>query len=114
MKFHEFSSKTRMRESPTFVMVLEVSHLSCFKCKVKRWPHNGAFAGCGKSSQVPQILLRDVLKNKGVIACTQPRRIAASALATRVAHEMGVTLGEEVSLEIRAFCYPLLAVVKWR
>lgn len=31
-----------------------------------------------------------------VIACTQPRRVAATSVSARVAVEMGVSLGEEV------------------
>ena len=35
--------------------------------------------------------------NEGnVIVCTQPRRVAATSVATRVAVEMGTSLGEEV------------------
>jgi HrpA-like RNA helicase len=34
------------------------------------------------------------------IACTQPRRLAATALAGRVSMEMGVNLGEEVGYQI--------------
>ncbi|VVD01214.1 unnamed protein product [Leptidea sinapis] len=47
--------------------------------------------GCGKSTQIPQIILDDALCNgKGAnlkILVTQPRRIAASSLAMRVAKE---------------------------
>ena len=32
------------------------------------------------------------------IGCTQPRRVAAMSVAARVAHEMGVKLGNEVSV----------------
>ena len=32
-----------------------------------------------------------------VIACTQPRRVAATSVATRVAQEVGTLLGDEVS-----------------
>lgn len=35
------------------------------------------------------------------IACTQPRRVAATSIASRVAEEMDVTLGEEVGYTIR-------------
>jgi hypothetical protein len=31
-----------------------------------------------------------------VVACTQPRRVAATSVATRVAEEVGSVLGDEV------------------
>jgi ATP-dependent RNA helicase DDX35 len=34
--------------------------------------------------------------NGNVIACTQPRRVAATSVATRVAEEVGTLLGDEV------------------
>lgn len=37
----------------------------------------------------------------GQVACTQPRRVAAMSVATRVAQELDVTLGEEVGYTIR-------------
>jgi HrpA-like RNA helicase len=46
--------------------------------------------GCGKSTQLPQLLLEDAV-SKGLpcrIVCAQPRRLAATALAERVAQEM--------------------------
>lgn len=50
--------------------------------------------GCGKSTQVPQFLLEDVLlrQERGEscqIVCTQPRRLAATSLAARVSQELG-------------------------
>jgi HrpA-like RNA helicase len=36
-----------------------------------------------------------------MIACTQPRRVAAMSVAARVAEEMDVKLGEEVGYSIR-------------
>lgn len=32
-----------------------------------------------------------------MVACTQPRRVAATSVATRVAEEVGSVLGDEVS-----------------
>ncbi|KAJ0174608.1 hypothetical protein K1T71_009716 [Dendrolimus kikuchii] len=61
--------------------------------------------GCGKSTQVPQILLDDaILNNRGAnvkILVTQPRRIAASSLATRVSEERGEVIGQSVGYAIR-------------
>ncbi|CAI5731789.1 unnamed protein product [Peronospora destructor] len=50
--------------------------------------------GCGKSTQVPQFLLEDLLLSetggaRGQIVCTQPRRLAAISLAERVSEELG-------------------------
>ncbi|KAH0627943.1 hypothetical protein JD844_008535 [Phrynosoma platyrhinos] len=50
--------------------------------------------GSGKSTQVPHFLLEDLLNNeqnlnKCNIVCTQPRRISAVSLATRVCEELG-------------------------
>jgi pre-mRNA-splicing factor ATP-dependent RNA helicase DHX15/PRP43 len=54
--------------------------------------------GSGKTTQVPRLLLEAGFQR---IACTQPRRIAAVSVATRVAHEMDVRLGELVGYTIR-------------
>lgn len=54
--------------------------------------------GCGKSTQVPQYLLKAGF-NK--IACTQPRRIACIALSKRVAYETLNEYGSEVGYQIR-------------
>ncbi|HXC36533.1 MAG TPA: helicase-related protein, partial [Candidatus Acidoferrales bacterium] len=57
--------------------------------------------GSGKSTQVPQMLLRHGLLDRGQVVILQPRRLAARLLAARVAHELGVTLGNEVGYQIR-------------
>uniref|UniRef100_A0A915Q1Z1 ATP-dependent RNA helicase n=1 Tax=Setaria digitata TaxID=48799 RepID=A0A915Q1Z1_9BILA len=54
--------------------------------------------GCGKSTQVPQYLL-DAGYDR--IACTQPRRIAAMALARRVAYETLNEYGSKIAYQIR-------------
>ncbi len=57
--------------------------------------------GSGKSTQVPQMLLRHGLLGAGEVVVLQPRRLAARMLARRVAEEVGCELGEEVGYQIR-------------
>jgi len=57
--------------------------------------------GSGKSTQVPQMLLKHGLLGDGQVVVLQPRRLAARLLAARVAHELGVKLGGEVGYQIR-------------
>ena len=57
--------------------------------------------GSGKSTQVPQMLLKHGLLGDGQVVVLQPRRLAARLLAARVAQELGVKLGEEVGYQIR-------------
>jgi HrpA-like RNA helicase len=53
--------------------------------------------GSGKTTQIPQLLLEAGLAGqRGLIGCTQPRRVAAVTVARRVADEMGVQLGQQV------------------
>ncbi|CAI7871026.1 unnamed protein product [Closterium sp. NIES-53] len=58
--------------------------------------------GSGKTTQIPQYLVEAGWAAGGrVVACTQPRRVAAQMVASRVAEEMGVGLGERVGYSIR-------------
>ncbi|PSK59268.1 pre-mRNA-splicing factor ATP-dependent RNA helicase PRP43 [Elsinoe australis] len=59
--------------------------------------------GSGKTTQIPQFVLFDDLPQQEgkLVACTQPRRVAAMSVAQRVAQEMDVELGEEVGYSIR-------------
>jgi len=57
--------------------------------------------GSGKSTQVPQMLLKHGLLGAGQVVVLQPRRLAARLLAARVASELGVKLGEEAGYQIR-------------
>lgn len=57
--------------------------------------------GSGKSTQVPQMLLRHRLLGAGQVVILQPRRLAARLLAARVASEMKVPLGREVGYQVR-------------
>ena len=58
--------------------------------------------GSGKSTQVPQYLHESGWTNEDYsIAVTQPRRVAATSVANRVAEEMGTFMGREVGFAIR-------------
>ncbi|KAK3681444.1 P-loop containing nucleoside triphosphate hydrolase protein [Podospora appendiculata] len=58
--------------------------------------------GSGKTTQIPQYLHEAGFNDGGLkIACTQPRRVAAMSVASRVADEMGVKVGHEVGYSIR-------------
>ena len=70
--------------------------------------------GSGKTTQVPQILFEDAIRNgKGGscnVICTQPRRIAASSVARRVAQErkepLRATIGYHVRFDFKLPYHP--------
>src|SRR5690606_29643247 len=57
--------------------------------------------GSGKTTQLPKLCLAAGRGAGGMIACTQPRRIAARAVARRVAEELQVPLGGAVGFQVR-------------
>ena len=57
--------------------------------------------GSGKTTQLPKICLALGRGSKGLIGHTQPRRIAASSTAKRIAQELGTPLGEHVGYKVR-------------
>ena len=58
--------------------------------------------GSGKSTQIPQFIYETGYTNCfGQIVITQPRRVAARSLSTRLAEELNVQLGDEVGYQIR-------------
>lgn len=58
--------------------------------------------GSGKTTQLPKIAIEMGRGTEGRrIGCTQPRRIAATSVARRVAEELQVELGREVGYQIR-------------
>ena len=58
--------------------------------------------GSGKTTQIPQFLYENgYCNNNKKICITQPRRVAAMSVASRVAYEMGVKCGHEVGYSIR-------------
>ena len=57
--------------------------------------------GSGKTTQLPKICLELGRGVNGLIAHTQPRRLAARSVATRIAEELNTPLGEKVGFKIR-------------
>lgn len=57
--------------------------------------------GSGKTTQLPKLCLAAGRGVAGMIGCTQPRRIAARAVATRVAQELHSELGTTVGYQVR-------------
>ena len=57
--------------------------------------------GSGKTTQLPKLCLELGRGVAGTIGHTQPRRIAARAVAERVAEELGVPLGGVVGYQVR-------------
>eukprot|EP00056_Hartaetosiga_gracilis_P002711 m.56080 g.56080 ORF g.56080 m.56080 type:complete len:696 (+) comp11171_c0_seq4:53-2140(+) len=58
--------------------------------------------GSGKSTQIPQYLYEAGWCNAGKsVACLQPRRVAATSVAQRVAEERGETVGQTVGYCVR-------------
>ncbi len=57
--------------------------------------------GSGKTTQLPKICLEMGRGVDGMIAHTQPRRLAARSVANRIAEELDTPLGEKVGFKIR-------------
>ncbi|HVV88191.1 MAG TPA: ATP-dependent RNA helicase HrpA [Kofleriaceae bacterium] len=57
--------------------------------------------GSGKTTQLPKICLAMGRGAHGFIGCTQPRRIAATSVAARVAAELDTELGDVVGYKVR-------------
>src|SRR6266403_1214631 len=57
--------------------------------------------GSGKSTQLPQYCLESGRGTDALIAHTQPRRLAARALAARIAEEVGQPVGRSIGFRVR-------------
>ncbi|GAB2501804.1 ATP-dependent RNA helicase HrpA [Lysobacter humi (ex Lee et al. 2017)] len=57
--------------------------------------------GSGKTTQIPKLCIAAGRGAAGMIGCTQPRRIAARAVARRVAEELQVPMGGAVGYQVR-------------
>ena len=71
--------------------------------------------GSGKTTQLTQYIAEAGFATaRGKIACTQPRRVAATSVAKRVAKEFGCALGQEVGYTIRfENCTSARTVIKY-
>ncbi|MCJ1472591.1 hypothetical protein MMC13_001240 [Lambiella insularis] len=82
-----------------------------YRAKVLEIVNNNTYSiivgatGSGKTTQVPQILLEQAIQNRTAAACniicTQPRRIAATSVAKRVAEERAERLQASVGYHVR-------------
>ncbi|CDR96012.1 DEAH box RNA helicase, putative [Babesia bigemina] len=83
--------------------------LPVFKCREELLSYIGEFqvmvvvgeTGSGKTTQLAQFLYEAGYSKRGVIGCTQPRRVAAVSVCQRVASEMGSRVGDLVGYSIR-------------
>lgn len=58
--------------------------------------------GSGKTTQIPRFVYEaGICSSDKAIVCTQPRRVAAISVATRVAEEMDIDLGNEIGYRVR-------------
>ena len=57
--------------------------------------------GSGKTTQLPKICLEAGLGRSGLIGHTQPRRLAASSVAARIAEELGTEVGKGIGFQVR-------------
>jgi ATP-dependent helicase HrpA len=61
----------------------------------------GGETGSGKTTQLPKICIAAGRGERGLIGHTQPRRLAATSVARRIAEELGSPLGTDVGYKIR-------------
>jgi len=57
--------------------------------------------GSGKTTQLPKVCLQAGLGRKGMIGHTQPRRLAARTVSSRIAEELGGKVGHAVGYQVR-------------
>jgi len=90
-----------MRAMPERLPIYEIEHDLVSSLQATKRLVLQAPTGSGKSTQVPQMLLKHGLLGNGQCVILQPRRLAARLLASRVASELGVPLGREVGYQVR-------------
>lgn len=79
------------------------------------WCSSGE-TGSGKTTQIPQYLYEAGIGRQGIIAVTQPRRVAAISLATRVSDEKRTELGKLVGAFLWSLgsCFStVVSLIEW-
>lgn len=75
--------------------------------------HTLGETGSGKTTQIPQYLFEAGIGRQGIIAITQPRRVAAISLAGRVAEEKRTQLGKLVGQGRFDLIHPNVTCLKY-
>ncbi|EKX51695.1 hypothetical protein GUITHDRAFT_157138 [Guillardia theta CCMP2712] len=94
---HKESILEKRKELPVYKARSEI----LFECRRHATLILVGETGSGKTTQVPQFLFDAGYAKHGMIAVTQPRRVAATSVARRVADEFGCRVGEEVGYTVR-------------
>eukprot|EP00615_Pteridomonas_danica_P011616 CAMPEP_0114335286 /NCGR_PEP_ID=MMETSP0101-20121206/4961_1 /TAXON_ID=38822 ORGANISM="Pteridomonas danica, Strain PT" /NCGR_SAMPLE_ID=MMETSP0101 /ASSEMBLY_ACC=CAM_ASM_000211 /LENGTH=164 /DNA_ID=CAMNT_0001466869 /DNA_START=12 /DNA_END=503 /DNA_ORIENTATION=- len=97
----EFSRNLSIREQRRYLPVFEVRDAMLDIIRENQVVVIVGETGSGKTTQLAQYLHEDGYTDFGMVGCTQPRRVAAMSVATRVADEFGCDLGDEVGYAIR-------------
>ncbi len=103
MKFDP-EQRRRNRPKPTFDPALPITaHREAIVDAIRehRVVIVAGETGSGKTTQLPKFCIEADRGLRGLIGCTQPRRIAARAMASRVAEELGEELGQSVGYQVR-------------
>ncbi len=94
--------QTADNHDPQMLPVLEYGREFCDLLEANRVVVVCGETGSGKTTQLPRIAFEAGFAGKGRrIVCTQPRRIAATSVAARVASEMGCEVGSTVGFRHR-------------
>ncbi|WP_374605529.1 helicase-related protein, partial [Arenimonas sp.] len=99
-----FAARSAKRPTPRFDDSLPVSRAADTLVELIRKHPVVVVAGetgSGKTTQLPKLCLAAGRGAAGLIGCTQPRRIAARAVARRVAEELQVPMGGAVGYQVR-------------
>ncbi|HKU86519.1 MAG TPA: ATP-dependent RNA helicase HrpA [Casimicrobiaceae bacterium] len=101
---HDFAARARNKPRVTYPPELPIAQRAADIAAAIR-AHQvvvvSGETGSGKTTQLPKICLDAGRGERGLIGHTQPRRIAARAVAARIAQELGTKLGEAVGYKVR-------------